>query len=157
MRESIGTATLFKIVLIFTLIFAAFLTLTITYNRVFKLKNESLSILEKYEGTEEAIKIINNYLSNNGYRTTGSCKTRYGVKNYDNPFPEEVDADERYFYCIDYDCVGGFCYIDGSSKIKYNIELFFTFNLPILGDLGKFRITGETKSIKLYTYSQVFS
>lgn len=157
MRESIGTATLFKIVLIFTLIFAAFLTLTITYNRVFKLKNESLSILEKYDGTEEAIKIINNYLSNNGYSTTGSCKTRYGVKNYDNPSPEEVEDGEKYYYCIDYDCEGSFCSIGSSSTIKYNIELFFTFNLPALGDLGKFRITGETKAVKLYSNNQLFS
>ncbi len=157
MRQSIGTATLFKMVLIFTLIFAAFLTLTITYNRVFKLKNESISILEKYDGTTEAFKIMNNYLKSNGYSTTGICKTRYGVRNYDNPMPEDVIDGERYYYCVDFKCESSNCWLGNNNTIRYQIELFFSFNLPAFGNLGKFRITGETKSIKLYNYSQVFS
>ena len=63
MRAAIGTQTIFKAVLVFTLIFVAFITVAITYNKAYKLKNETITILEKYEGRDnngQTIRIINN-------------------------------------------------------------------------------------------------
>ena len=45
MREATGATTTMKMALAFTILFAAFLAIAITYNRAFKLKNEALSIL----------------------------------------------------------------------------------------------------------------
>ena len=39
MRESVGTATLFEMIIGFTLLFAGFLAVAINYNKGFKLKN----------------------------------------------------------------------------------------------------------------------
>ena len=50
MRESIGTQTIFKAVLIFTFLFSGFIAVAITYNKAYKIKNEVINILEKYEG-----------------------------------------------------------------------------------------------------------
>ena len=41
-----------QLVIIFTLIFVAFISLTINYTRAFKTKNELVSMIEKYEGIE---------------------------------------------------------------------------------------------------------
>ena len=85
MREAIGTETIFKAVIIFTLIFAAFLAVAITYNKAYRMKNQAMYILEKYEGiNDNSLRIINNYLKNNGYKTTGNCESgEYGINNLD--------------------------------------------------------------------------
>ena len=39
MKSTVTTSETFKYILVFTFLFAAFLALAITYNRVYKLKN----------------------------------------------------------------------------------------------------------------------
>ena len=65
MKHTVTTSSVFKYILVFTFIFAAFLALAITYNRVYKLKNQSISIIEKYEGIvkgKKSLGLVNNYL-----------------------------------------------------------------------------------------------
>ena len=116
MREAIGTQTVFKTILIFTFLFSGFIAVAITYNKAYKIKNEVINILEKYEGVNsQSLTIINNYLDNSGYLSKNTCE-------------------------------------DG--HLLYKIKLFSRFNLPFVGDLFYFKITGETKGIKLYTENQ---
>lgn len=157
MKESVATSYSFKMVLIFTFLFAAFLALAITYNKVFKVKNETISILEKYEGvTEKSLGIVNNYLKNSGYTEKGSCETNeFGVKSLDNPKYEKANANEKYYYCLSYYCKNvKSCKLTKDERIFYDIKLFFKFNLPYVGDLITFDITGETKEIKYYKINQ---
>ena len=50
----------FQMIIFFMLIFACFLTLVLSYNKAYIIKNRMLSIVEKYEGiTSESLKIIN--------------------------------------------------------------------------------------------------
>ena len=130
MREAIGAQTIFKTILIFTFLFAGFIAVAITYNKAYRLKNEVINILEKYEGiSNQSLKIINNYLDKSGYLSTNVC-----------------DNGEKYYYCLNYELK--------NNQIFYKIKLFSRFNLPFIGDIFYFRITGETKGIKLYSESQ---
>ena len=150
MRQSIGTTTMFQAALAFTFIFAAFISLAITYNKVFKAKNEVLSIIEKYEGINQtSIELINNYLKNTGYREKNKCvvDNEFGIKNFDSLMPEEANNNEKYYYCLSSELNGNF--------VNYNVKLFYKFNLPILGVLITFNITGQTKSIKYYSKDQI--
>ena len=136
----------------FILLFAAFLTLAITYNRAFRLKNESVSIIEKYEGvTRKSLNLVNNYLSNSKYKTKGSCKMGdYGATSLTELKLVQVtnEKDKNYYYCLTES-------VDSKSKkIDYRIRIFFKFNLPFLGDLMTFSILGETKEIKYYSSGQ---
>ena len=157
MRQSVGTTTLFQIVLAFTLLFSAFLAVAITYNKVFKLKNETIAIIEKYEGiSSTSLEIINNYLKNNGYNTKLSCdKGEFGVSSLEVANYEKASSNKQYYYCLK-----SYCSRDkkscqkNSSNIYYEVKLFFKFNLPFLGELTTFKITGETKSIKYYSENQ---
>ncbi len=144
-----------KMALAFTILFAAFLAIAITYNKAFKLKNESLTILEKYEGvSEKSLSIINNYLKNNGYNTKGKCKSEeYGVDSLDNSSYELADKNKSYYYCISYYC-NTTCSLNKNNKIYYKYKLFFKFNLPFFGDLTTFNINGETKPIRLFNENQ---
>lgn len=159
LRTSIGLTTLFKSLFAFTLLFTAFLTLAIVYNKAFKLKNEVISILEKHEGlSTNSLKIINNYLANNNYRTTANCEVgEYGVKDLNNNIIEEVTTSNvatNYYYCMSQHCSMQNCAVSGNNNIYYNFKLFFKFELPFLGDLLTFPVNGETKGIRLYYESQ---
>lgn len=152
MRESIGASTTFKAALIFTLIFAGFLSLAITYNRAFKLKNESLAIIEKYEGisnqgpTMKTVDIVNNYLYQSGYRAKGKCETgEFGVSDLVNGYLEKVNTDKQYYYCVS---TKGKENAPEGKQIFYNFKLFFKFNLPVFGELMNFKVSGKTKGIK---------
>ena len=96
MKESISNFWLLSIVLVFILIFAAYLTVTLNYSKAFKLKNEVLTIIEKKKGitdngytdaVESRLKagttvyvpssaqgVINAFLEASGYNTKGSCR-----------------------------------------------------------------------------------
>lgn len=156
MKSTVTTSESFKYILVFTFLFAAFLALAITYNRVFKQKNEIISIMEKYEGVSTtSLNIINKYLKTTGYSIKGQCEVNeYGIKDLDNNIYEKVtNTKEKYYYCLSDKVLKN----DNSDKIYYDIKLFFKFNLPFVGDLFTFKITGETKGIKYYSTKQRLS
>lgn len=153
MKSTVTSSEMFKYILLFTFLFAAFLALAITYNKVYKLKNESISILEKYEGvSHKSLTIINNYLMNNGYKTKGQCEIgEHGMKSLEDPSLETVsDRNTKYYYCLsDYVVLN-----DNINRVYYKVKFFFKFNLPFFGDLFRFRITGESKGIQYYDANQ---
>ncbi len=137
MRETFGTTWTFQLIIVFILIFSCFLSLVISYSKAYSLKNESLTIIEKYEGlTTESGEIMNNYLRENGYRTTGKCPEGWlGAVDLDGTY-EKVKDSTRYYYCLTEE--------SEKDKIHYNIRLFYKFNLPVIGDITTFKIEGTT-------------
>ena len=143
MREVTGSIWTFQLIVLFILIFACFLTLVINYSKAYTVKNEMMSIIEKYEGFgTKAKKIVNNYLYNNSYNAKGKCNSgEYGATSLDNPSLEQVTNEkEKYYYCVSTE-------VKGDGKTYYNFKVFFNFNLPIIGDIFTFKITGQTKGI----------
>lgn len=146
MRESIGNTWTFGLVLTFVLLFSAFLSVAINYSKVFKVKNEMISILEKYEGyTETSREIINKYLTYTGYQGRGTCPSGYdGESSLSNSGPYFTKTKKNAVYCIKK------TEIDSKNNLyQIDVILFFNFNLPVLGQLGSFNIKGQTKDIKI--------
>lgn len=149
MRETIGGTWLTQLVIVFMFVFVAFLALSINYSKAFRVKNETLSFIEKNEGiTDNSLTFINNYLTYNGYTTQGRCEIgSYGISSLESQnisFEKVTNANKRYYYCI--------------SKVKspatnfrnrayYKVKLFFKFNLPVVGDIFNFDVDGQTKDI----------
>jgi len=103
MRESIGSTWILQLVIVFILLFVGFLTLSLGYSKSYKVKNETLSVIEKYEGlTVDAVKIINNYLEYNNYDAKGKCEddTWYGLDNLTVTTLEKANPNKKYYYCI---------------------------------------------------------
>ena len=151
MREATGTLNTFRIVIVFTLLFAVFITLAISYNKVIKLKNESLSIIEINEGvTRDSLNIINRFLRNNGYSARSRCNDgEYGMPslNDDATLEHIVGSDNsRYFYCLE---KGETLDSISTKKIFYNLKLFYNFEIPLFGgvNLMVFNINGETRRL----------
>ena len=129
MRDAIGGAWLTGLIITFTLIFVAYLTVMITYSTAFKMKNETVNIIEKYEGLSKngSVKIINQYLSNSGYNGEGRCECEsdwgcYGARNLSDSSSSLVKINnnnikEDYFYCVQY-------HSKGENSGYYDIQLF---------------------------------
>lgn len=153
MREAIGSTWIFSLVITFTLIFAGFLVLALSYSKAYKIKNEMTSMIEKYEGVttlntdynEGSLNIMNQYILNSGYNAKGKCPIgSHGVDNLqDNTIVEinDTNASQKYYYCISYDTDIVTC------STLFKITVFYDFNLPVLGQLGKFSISGQTNEI----------
>lgn len=105
MRQSIGATWILQLVIVFMLIFVGFLALSINYTKAFRIKNEVLSIIEKYEGISSgekgSIAIINNYLRHNNYQTMGTCESgSYGVADLSNNTVIATSDRSKYYYCV---------------------------------------------------------
>ena len=151
MRETVGNTFIFKLIIVFTLLFSAFLALAISYNKVFRMKNQVISIIENYEGiNDNTLSIINNYLDANGYKTQGECPDGFsGAKDFSGTF-ESASSEEKYYYCIKESNVQ----VRDENKYNkyrkiYNLIIFYKFNLPMLGDFITFKIEGQTKTITI--------
>ena len=110
MKDSIADIWLLGLIIVFILIFACYITITINYTASFKLKNEMLSIIERHKGMTDnapncgvqsnltgksgsvcakggAFQTINLYLRGSAYTAKGQCPTDgdtwYGVKTLD--------------------------------------------------------------------------
>lgn len=140
MREVSGSTWVFQLMIVFILIFACFLCLVINYSKAYRVKNEMLSIIEKYEGmSKTSEKIINNYLQGESYMTKGTCPEGwYGVDIIDGGY-DEADGKTNYNYC----------FVENRSRDNYTyyeIMVFYKFNLPFLGELMTFRVNGTTET-----------
>ncbi|MBQ4583981.1 MAG: hypothetical protein IJA94_03750 [Bacilli bacterium] len=154
MKDVYGSTWTLQLMIGFILLFVAFLTLTITYSKVFKVKNEVISIIEKYQGyTDVSAEIINNYLRNSGYMTMGRCVDQnnptenpmLGINDYNDINAQNVTENENYFYCIEQERKQGFN--DSLTRVNYEVTLFYSFNVPILGDIARFTVKGKTSDM----------
>ena len=130
----------FQMIIFFILIFACILTLVLNYNKAYAIKNRTLSIIEKYEGvTYESLDIINGYMYEKGYKTTGKCQDGwFGAIDLEGNV-EESKSSEQYYYCFKENT-------NNKNQIYYDIEVFYKFNLPVIGNIAIYRIAGTTKA-----------
>lgn len=133
----------FQMIIFFMLIFACFLTLVLSYNKAYAIKNRTISIIEKYEGvTQDSIEVINGFMLEKGYKTTGKCQSGwYGAIDLEGNV-EEANSANKYYYCYKENKV------DGKDLIDYDIQIFYKFNLPVIGNIALYKIDGTTKSFR---------
>ena len=151
MREGIGGVWLTQLIILFILIFVAFLALSLNYTKAFKVKNELLTIIEKREGLttgdDGSIAIIYNYLKSNGYFVTHACpEGSYGIRDLNNQSVNLVSKNDRtpYYYCV---TKIKSPMSNNNGNVYYKVNIFFYFNLPIIGDVFKFDVSGSTENI----------
>ena len=156
MRESIGGAWLFGIVIIFIFFFSAFLAYSISYTKAFNVKNSIISLIEMNEGYNtaeiddlaslddaelsesvegEAFKLIKNA----GYNYSGAQGiTCEGTLN--GGAPNTINEGG---YCIVKYCPNG----QNNSNTHYKITTYIALKLPVINITVKIPISGETRTI----------
>lgn len=173
MRETVASTWVYQLVIIFILIFVAFLVMSLSYSKTYKTKNELINIIERSEGVNtRSVQIMNNYLKSVSYATKGNCpvgESWMGATSLSNTadFKKTVNG-TKYYYCINKkwnnDSLNKKSITSKSgkntityvkSKMFYQIKIFYHFNLPVLGDFFTFSIGGTTNDI--FTGSDMFS
>lgn len=144
MKEAISGSWVYITVLIFMVILIAYVSISINYSRAFEYSSNITKSIESHDGLNSAsIKEISNYMHSNGHTTKGACRDGYyGVLD------ESVDKNPgngRYDYCVRRETVYG---DDGITRCYYETVVYFSFSLPVLGDLFMFRIPGQTAGMR---------
>lgn len=147
MRESIGGAWLLGIVLVFMSIFIAFIAITINYSTAFRLKTEMVTIVEQYEGINTtSVSKLHGLLQSYGYRNTMVCKKGdhervIGITDKHIT----INPNTRQSYCVTREkrSPGK----DFETKYYYTVSVSFNFNLPVVGNIFNFVVSGETNAI----------
>lgn len=165
MRESIGSTWTFMLVIAFILIFASYLTISLNYSKAFKVQNEVIDIIERSEGltdqtsndgrSDGGIQLIANFMRYNGYNAKGSCESDYyGATTLAGNGMEDLEAAQpgkKYYYCVRKHKG----YFDKKpNRAYYDVDMFFAFDLPIIGDIFTFKVSGQTLEIE-HTYDNL--
>lgn len=151
MRGAIGNAMVMNIVITFIILTTAFLVSSISYSKAFKVKTKIIDIIEKYDGdfnktsNKESVitNEINQFLGQTGYRTT-SATAKGDCSKYVNSSKGEslIATTSSYDICI--------IQKNNNSSIYhgpyYKVVVYMYFDFPIIGDMIKIPVSGETRS-----------
>lgn len=150
MKESIGGVTLFNIVIVFVLLFAGYISMSINYSKAYNVKNEILNIIKNQGGVCTSTYVrsdcynfavqISDYFREANYRSTGDCEDGWVGYNREG----QIDYNNSAF------CVRGIKANSNSelpNALYYQVKVFYQLDLPIFSDVFEFSIYGETGRI----------
>ncbi len=171
MKEAIGGTWLFQIVILFILLFTGFMCLMINRSKAFNVKDKIIQTIQsyngidltsQYDGKEGVFEDIVSYLSENAYRTNGTCPKAVEANGQTYPYhgytKDGIQTSNNAAFCIaevdssssiiSGSCGGADCVRDELPKMSYyRIVVFYQLDLPVFHDLFNFSITGDTKTI----------
>ncbi len=148
MKEAIANAGVFNLIIIFVIILMAFFIGSLGYSKAFKVKNKIVEEIEKEEGYTEITKNnIESWLKDVGYRVNPkdgsfSCPS---VDNGNRAVAPLTIEGSNYQYCV-YELTT----CSSSDKARcgtyYRVTAYMYFDFPVIGDLIRIPVTGETKT-----------
>lgn len=155
MREAVGSAFLVNLILIFIGVISALVIGSISYSKAYKVKDRIIYIIEKYDGfTDAAQAEIDTALRDIGYPIRSgdfsNCETIYKRKA-GNSYGEGANKGGTLVHgnsvtsSYDY-CVYEYSYETGIGTY-YGVTSFMRFDIPLIGGLLTFPVSGETSVI----------
>lgn len=163
MKEAIGNAALFNIVIIFVAILIAFFVGSLSYTKAYKVKNKIVEEIEKEGEHSTTVEQAENAYANaedeiidwlsNGNDGTGigyRHNTNGGQNNTTNCNGDGtlVNKVSDYEYCVyrHSTCNGD---NEGRCGVYYTVTAYMYFDVPIIDDLIKIPISGETMTFTI--------
>jgi len=151
MKEAIGGTWLFQIVIVFILLFAGYMCLSINHSKAFSIKSEIIESLSRHGEVDK--EEISDILHKASYRTKGSCK-RFNkeltqIQREKNPwigYDREGKLDEsgnNSTFCIHRVDVKGTNY-ELPDMYYYQVRVFYQLDLPVFNSLFSFTVKGDT-------------
>lgn len=159
MKESISTAAVFNIMIVFISTLLLFLIGSISYSKAFKVKNKIIEEIERDKGYATTTEVaIEKWLQEIGYRRN-TVGMKAGCKN------GNVNTKSSYRYCV-YEkstCLsnnangnvqrGNIVNDENQDEVRncgtfYEVVAYMYFDIPIIGDLLEIPVSGETLTFK---------
>lgn len=144
-----GAGWIFGMCLTFTLMFTAYMAISVNYGKTNKFKSEIVSMVEEHEGYNDDLenKIIK-AMDDEGYGVAGNCDDNYSTHG----------TDWALTACINSGATGGnLCNICiyremgngvediGAPRSRYRVVTFMKFDIPVVRYLFSIKVAGETK------------
>ncbi len=148
MNKSISGLWLFSIVIVFMMLMIAYVAISINYSNAYKLKTALVTKIEQYDGWNNTAKDeVDHLIYSSGYRQTGFCKKPEDGSMYIGVLDGHItkNPSARQSYCVSREVKRG--ENGGEDKYYYTLTVFLGFNLPVLGDIYTFSVSGETGAI----------
>lgn len=170
MKEAIGGTWIYGIVLVFITVFITFVTVSTSYSRSYRIKDEIVLALEHYKGINRtkdgkpgSLDVIDSYLNSIGYSATGDCPDEKdwfafqigGTGSKGGQYGGKTN------YCISKHTIveKGKANSEGVSvnngpighpeSAYYSVAVFFRLDWPILRRIFVITISGETSIIQM--------
>lgn len=154
MKEAIGGTWLFQIVIVFILLFAGYMCLSINHSKAFTIKSEIIESISRHGKVEE--KEIKEILQKASYRTSGSCDkfNSNSEKCYDQAGKEtqcwvgyDRDGKETTKSNATF-CLKKTWANNGNTELPpmyyYKVRVFYQLDLPVFNSLFSFTVKGDT-------------
>lgn len=141
MRESFGGAFIIKLLLIFIIIYVAFMAVAINYAKAFRVKNQVINMLEQYQydGEESIRDEIDEYLRNVPY----NLRDNDSVRDYCND-ASYGNKNDNYALTVQGVCIQT---LGSDKKHYYRVTTFISIDFPFFDIQMTLPINGETKII----------
>lgn len=150
MREAVGSAFLVNLILIFIGVVSALLIGSISYSKAYKVKDRIIYVIEKYDGfNESAANELDVALRDIGYplrsgnrsRCEGIYRQKAGSSFKEANLLHGDSVNSEYDYCVyKYEYETGI-------GVYYGVTSFMRFDIPLLGGLLTFPVSGETSLV----------
>lgn len=143
MKESIGGVVNIMFIGVFLLVVSAYLALSVSYNKAFRVKNKIIKIIEQNDGlTADARTEISNQMR----------QIRY---NQNNDFQMKCGTDVNGSKIYNYECNGGYCvaWVPSDDELNsgyYRVATSILIDIPILkkiSGINIFTVAGDTITI----------
>ena len=146
MKDAFGGAFMLRILIVFFVVFVCFMTVAVSYVRVYRIKNNVISILERDDGQPVAVEKIGRYVTASGYgyandeRVGDDCTKRAVENSGTSQAPIRGNA---FGVCIiPYGEV-----IDGIYKYHYQVTAYIVLDFPLFHLGTVVPISGETRPL----------
>ena len=144
MKESIGSTWLFGIVITFIVLFASIVSMSVNWSRAYKVKDEIIFNIENTHGfNADTMTTINEYMRRVGYRSVGDCPEKYCGFSINSDISNKWNNGSNF-------CVKRVDVETGPGDIAssyYSVVVFFKLDMPVLGNILKLDVSGETAKI----------
>lgn len=143
MRESIGGAFLFNLVLIFLGVYVSILAFATVYARAFNSKNHVITLLEQYETYDKANTYISDYMASRSGGVTVS--SNFCCELFTDNYNMQPGDCTNHVLTIQGGCI--FEFKDKVAKTHYYVvTTFMRVDIPVISSLTKYwPISGESK------------
>lgn len=142
MREGIGSAFVYSIVIFMVGIIILLLVGSIGYSKAFKVNNRIIDIIEANDGYNTvAEQEVSQALSSIGYRVSA---TRIECPELDDSYGSytKITPTLNYDYCV-------YKHTDNVRGDYYTVLTYMYFDFPVIGDHLKLKVLNQTKTINL--------
>lgn len=141
MKSAIGNTFLMNFIIIFTVIFIGLFITSLSYTKALRIKNRITDIIEENNGynNKEVAAEIEAYLKDAGYRISNGKNSTCSYKGDTSKVVYPATTTNVYDYCI--------FKFENSKGTYYGVKTYMYLDVPVIGDLIKIGVYGETKNL----------